>query len=96
MGNQRCRIIYTHPAGRDGFSYFYIAYVPGQPGISLKFRRQSEDAGTDMSMDVSEMVTMLSRKRTSPDGDWPYEVTDRALRILNGEIMRWQQQVAGF
>lgn len=96
MGNPRCRIIYTHPAGKDGFSYFYIAYLPGQRGISLKFKRQSEDVPMDMTMEVHEMVTLLARKRTSPGPDWPYEVTDRALRILKGQIIRWQEQAAGF
>ena len=96
MGNPRCRIIYTHPAGRDGFSYFYIAYVPGQHGISLKFKRQAQDIPMDMTMSVHEMADMLADRRMKPTEEWPYEVTDKALRILKSQIIRWQEQAAGF
>ena len=91
MGNRRDHIIYSHPPGRDGFNCFYISYTPGRQCLELKYRRASEGM-QEMPLGPMEMVEYLAKKRDQPTEEWPFEVTDRALRILKGQLRRWHER----
>lgn len=94
MGSQFDRIIYSHPAKQDGFDYFYIAYRPGVEGVSIKYRRTAEDA-RQSTMRVEDLLEFLNVKRQQPTEQWPLPVVDRAARLLNTQVERWNSRDSG-
>lgn len=91
MGNRRDHIIYSHPPGSDGFSCFFISYTPGEQSLELKYRRAAGELQM-IPMAPMAMVEYLRAKRDQPCEEWPFEVTDRALRILKGQLQRWHER----
>jgi len=91
MASPHEHIIDRHPAGRAGFEYFYIAYVPGEEAtrLKLRYRRQSDDP-QQITMKPLEMMAFLSKHRDAPSEEWPFEVTDPAVRIFNNQLRRWR------
>ena len=91
MGQRRDHIIYSHSPGRDGFGCFFICYTPGQQSLELKYRRAAGEL-QEMTMAPMAMVEYLTEKRDQPCEEWPFEVTDRALRILKAQLQRWHMR----
>ncbi len=86
------RIVYSHPAGRDGFDFLYIAYTPGQRGLDLRFRRTSREPQT-VHMSADDLLAFLATKRHEQSDDWPLAVTDPASRILKDQVRRWRMRM---
>lgn len=91
MARQFDRIIYSHPAGEDGFEYFYIAYQPGGRKLSLKYRRPSEEAHHS-TMSPEHLLEFLRASCQHPSDQWPFSVVDRAARLLRNQIVRWENE----
>ena len=91
MGQRRDHIIFAHPPGRDGFACFYICYTPGQQFLELKYRRAAGEL-QEMTLGPMAMVEYLTEKRDQPTEEWPFEVTDPALRVLKNQLQRWHER----
>jgi len=85
----REHIVYTHPAGGNGFRYFYIAYTPGEKTLYLRYRREPGEP-QEIGLGCLDMAIFLSRQRAQPNEEWPFEVTDRAVRTLNLQLQQWR------
>lgn len=87
----RDHIIYSHPARADGFSYFYIAYRPGNSQLFLRYRRMDNGEAQSMQMSAGDMLKFLAGAIDDSNAQWPREVVETAFLTLRAQIDRWQR-----
>jgi len=92
MSSRRCHIIYAHPAGNDGYGFFYLYYWPGDRQLALRYR-QGEEEPKEISLPPVGMLDLLENQAnlTNVEGTVlrPWERAAKALRI---RIRTWMDR----
>ena len=92
--SRRCHIIYAHPAGNDGYAFFYLYYWPGERVLSLRYR-QPEDEIKEVSLSPVAMLDLIENQANLRNVDptllrpW-----DRAAKALRIRIKTWMDRAA--
>lgn len=92
MSSRRCHIIYAHPAGNDGYAFFYLYYWPGERRLSLRYR-QADDEIKEVSLAPVAMLDLIENQATAQSaGTEAQRPWDRAAKALRIRIKTWMDQ----
>ncbi len=91
MAGRNLRMIYAHPASRDGFQYFYVSHMRDSRNLILRYKHTSGQP-QELALGSAEMLKFLSDHRDNPSEEWPFEVTDPAFRIVKTQVDLWEQE----
>lgn len=90
--SRRCHIIYAHPAGNDGYSFFYLYYWPGDRQLALRYR-QGEDDVKEISLAPVAMLDLMENqaglRHVEAGALRPWDRGAKALRV---RIRTWADQ----
>jgi hypothetical protein len=91
----RRHIIYAHPAGEDGYAFFYLCHLPGHRQLSLRCRPiDAEEKEVSLApaamLDLVENQAGLRRADAAQLRPW-----DRAAKALRIRIKTWADEAGG-
>ena len=90
--SRRCHIVYAHPAGEDGYAFFYLYYWPGDRILSLRYRRAEGDI-KEVSLPPVAMLDLIENQAAVRSADaTELRPWDRAAKVLRVRVKTWMER----
>lgn len=89
---RRSHIIYAHPANKDGYTFFYLYYYPGERQLALRYS-QGDEEPREIWLAPVGMLDLIENqaelRNVEPNQLRPWDYAAKALRI---RLRQWMQQ----